>query len=337
MASKATYLRVGTMLILGTAAAVWLVLFLNSNQIRRGENFETYFKESVQGLDVGAPVKYRGVTLGQVSGIGLAAAEYANGQPSADSGPTQLVMVRFVLDPKRLASVPDPSLMVERGLRTRLASQGLTGLAYVELDFVDPKRFPAEEVPWKPRDSYIPSMPSTISQVQSAAQDLFAKLQNLDIDRLAKSVQQVLDDAHTQLSSGDAHQALSEMAMLLKAARGSVEKADLPALAADLRATSASLRGTLEGKPTQQMLASAAQAADRLAAAAARLPALIAALETTVRRVNTGTSDLQSDLAPTLRDAKAAAANLRETTEMLRRYPSSVLLGGPPPRDGGSR
>ena len=61
-----------------------------------------------------------------------------------------------------------------------------------------------------------------------------------------------------------------------------------------------------------------------------RLPPLIAALEQTVRRTNSGAADLQSDLAPVLRDAQAAAANLRETSEELRRYPASVLFGGPP-------
>ena len=81
------------------------------------------------------------------------------------------------------ASMPDPDQPRSRlGLRTKLASQGITGITYLELDFVDPKLYKAMVVPWQPRDLYIPSMPSTISQVQSAAQALYAKVQNVDLD-----------------------------------------------------------------------------------------------------------------------------------------------------------
>ncbi len=116
-----------------------------------------------------------------------------------------------------------------------------------------------------------------------------------------------------------------------------MEQADLPGLAAELKATAAAARGTLDSKDSRSLAAASTLAAERLAAATAKLPALITALEATVRRANAGTTDIQADLVPVLRDARAAAANLRETTETLRRYPSSVLLGAPPPADGARR
>ena len=82
------------------------------------------------------------------------------------------------------------------------------------------------------------------------------------------------------------------------------------------------LRHALEG---------ADQAANGLARAAAQLPPLIVALQAATRRAGDSTADLQQALAPLLRDMQATAQNLRETTEMLRRYPGQ-LLTGPPPR-----
>ncbi len=334
MANKAIYLRVGLLLTVGIAAAIGLVLFLSRNQVRNGWNFESYFRESVQGLEVGAPVKFRGVTLGQVSTIALVSAEYPESMPNAQFGAAyQMVVVRFTVDPKKAGKVPEPERAIEIGLRARLASQGLTGLAYIELDFVNPRQFPAEKVPWTPVDDYIPSMPSTFAQVQDAAQSLLAKLQSVDFGRLAAGVQTLLDDLHTQLSDGDVHVTLAEAQALLKTLRVNLEQANLPAVAAELQATSGAVRGLVQGKQVNDLMSSATQAADRFAEAARRLPQLVNSLEATVKRADNGVGDLQRELDPILRDARTAVLNLRETTETLRRYPSSILLGAPPPRD----
>jgi len=338
MATKATYLRVGLLLICGTAAVIGLVLFLGKDRVREGIGYETYFRESVQGLEVGAPVKFRGVTLGQVTAIALVTAVYLRDQPIDVRRPeARLIMVRWKIDPRRLGRDIDDERAVSSGLRARLASQGITGLAYVELDFVDPTRFPAEQVPWTPEDRYIPSMPSTITQVQDAATAIAQKLQNIDVVRMATAIQTVLDDLHSQLSSGELKSILADTAGLAKSLRTTAETADLPGLVTELRNTAAAARGTLDSKDSHSLAAASTQAAERLAAATAKLPALITALEATVRRANSGTADIQADLIPVLRDARAAAANLRETSETLRRYPSSVLLGAPPPANGTNR
>ena len=189
-----------------------------------------------------------------------------------------------------------------------------------------------QEVPWKPQETYIPSMPSTITQVQDAAQALLAKINGVDIVGLSEALQKVLDDAHGQLTSGDAHRTLEAASALLDALRDNVQRADLPGLTAQLKATAVSARDVVQSKQTRELLTSATRAADRFSDAAARLPALIAALQATVQRANNTTSDVTADLAPVLRDAQAAVANLRETSETLRRYPASILLGAPPPR-----
>ena len=118
-----------------------------------GTLFESYFSESVQGLEVGAAVKYRGVTIGRVTDIGLVSAEYRRGAADVDVEATtyRLVFVRFVVDTAKIGKMPDTAAAVARGLRTRLPSQGITGLSYLELDFVDPARYPALAVPWQPK------------------------------------------------------------------------------------------------------------------------------------------------------------------------------------------
>ncbi len=327
-----TYLRVGLMLVLSVALGIALVMFLGKNRVSDGLAFETYFVETVQGLDVGSPVKFRGVQLGQVSSIGLVAAAYDEARTNVHEQVNRLVVVRFVVDPKKFGGTPMTEVAITAGLRIRLASQGITGLAYMELDFVDPRRFPVSPVPWKPTQTVIPSMPSTISQFQDAAQALAAKLQNVDIERLASSLQGLVDDTRGQVASGDIHILLAEAAALLKTLRAGADAADVPTLATELRETVAALRNLAGGQQSRDLLAATTKAAERLGEAATRLPALISTLELAVRRVNNSTADAQSELLPALRDARAAAASLRDTSETLRRYPASVL-GAPPPRE----
>jgi paraquat-inducible protein B len=227
--------------------------------------------------------------------------------------------------------MPDTQAVVAQGLRIRLASQGLTGLSYLELDFVDPARYPALDVPWQPRAPYIPSMPSTFFQVQDAAQQMLAKLNALDIDRIAQQVSGLVTELRAELATGDVHTTLAEATTLLRTLSEAVRAADLPAVTAEIRQSSAAVRDVLQGDQMQKLLGNAGLAADRLATAAARLAPLIAALQATTQRAGNGTADLEQGLVPLLRDMKATTQNLREMTESLRRYPAQVL-GGPPPR-----
>ncbi len=174
-------------------------------------------------------------------------------------------------------------------------------------------------------------MPSTLSQVQDAAQQVLAKLNRVDFDTLSRQLTGLLGDLREELTTGDVHGTLLAAKTLLQTASGAVAAADLPGLSADLKRTSGSLRDTVQGEQVRKLLANASLAADRLATAAARLPALITSLQATAQRAGNGTSDVEQGLVPLLRDMQATAQNLRELTDSLRRYPAQVL-SPPPPR-----
>jgi len=336
MGPSGIYLRVGLLIVGGVALLLALIWFLGGGAIRQGTLFESYFSESVQGLEVGASVKYRGVTIGRVSELGLVSAAYSDDQSIDQERKTyRLVFVRYQVDTSKIGRVPDTRSAVELGLRVRLASQGITGLSYLELDFVDPARYPALDVPWTPRAEYIPSMPSTFSQVQDAAQQVLAKLNRVDIDALSTQLTGLLTDLRTELTTGEVHNTLLAATALLRTTNEAMQAADLPGLTADIKSTSGSLRDTVQGEAMRKLLTNAALAAERLANAANRLPGLLNALQTTTQRAGSGTSDLEQGLVPLLRDLQAAVQNLRELTDSLRRYPAQVL-SPPPPRAGGT-
>ncbi len=330
---RGTYLRVGGLVLAGIVLVVAALLFLSGNQIRHGQNYETYFRDSVQGLDLGAPVKYRGVAIGAVTQIGLSSAEYGRGQPDSIRRATfRTVFVRFEIDSTKVGEVPSPSSISSQGLRARIAPQGLTGQSYVELDFANADRFPPLEVPWTPRYEYIPSMPSTLTQVQDAATVLLNKIQQVDINGLADGVLGLVTDLRGQLKDGDVHQLLAQVNGTLRDLQTAVNAANVPALTTDLRQTLGAARSLAQGPQTKELLRSATAATERLTQATARLPQLIASLEAVAQRANSGSADLEAGLVPLLRDARTTVAALRQTSEELRRDPAQVVLGGPPAR-----
>ncbi len=321
MEGRATFVRVGLLILAGAALLTGLVWFLGGTRINKGTLYESYFSESVQGLEVGVAVRYRGVTVGRVTEIGLVTAEYGPGdEMGIDQATYRLVFVRYLVDSKRFGWMPDTATAVRLGLRSRLASAGLTGLTYIEMDFVNPDKNPGVPVPWTPTADYIPTIPTTLSRVEDATKVLVEKLNQIDIVRLVDTANRLLDN----------------MDKLVGGIGDQVRAADLPSLTADLKLTSESLRKLAENPDIARTFAGSALATEKLTQAIAQIPPLIAAVQGVSKRADSGVADAQQALVPLLRDLMAATANLREVTASLRRDPAQILTGQPPPRQTGS-
>lgn len=338
--SRGLYVRVGALVLAGLGLALGFVLFLTANRPGdSAEMYETYLRESVQGLEVGAAVRYRGVSIGRVEGVGLVSAEYNRAEGDSFGPAYQLVYVRFSVDTRRVGEAPSVDDAIRLGLRARIAAAGITGVYYVELDFVDPERFPVADVPWDPRYTYIPAIPSTVAQVQNAAEALLQKLQGVDVGGLLENINGLLADLRRETrEGGDVAETLQEAGALLRTLRAAVERADLPGVLGEMRGAAAEARGAaaeaselLASRELRETLANAAAAAAEVRTAAARLPATIAALESGLRTARGASTEIQAELAPILRDLRSAVGNLRDTTEALRRSPGQALFGAPPP------
>ncbi len=194
METKVNYAVVGAFVVLLGAAGVAGVLWLGSGGAAKKEyrTYLAYFGESVSGLSVHAPVKYRGVEVGLVREIGLDTADAER--------------VRVVLDVDAAAPVKEDTVAV-------LSVQGLTGIAYLDLGggSRDSPRLQA-----KPGEPYpvIRTGPSLLRRLDTAATALLA-----DLDRTAGRVNDVLDDrtrAELRGAVADLHVALAAAARTLE-------------------------------------------------------------------------------------------------------------------------
>ena len=114
MQDKVNYALVGAFVIVLGAALVAGVLWLASGASgqKRYDTYQSIIQESVAGLNIDAPVKYLGVDVGKVSEIAI------------DPLNSRQVRLRFLIE--RGTPIKQDSEAV-------LKTQGLTGIAYVEL------------------------------------------------------------------------------------------------------------------------------------------------------------------------------------------------------------
>ncbi len=340
---KASYFKIGLFIIVGTILGAIGVVALGVGTIfQKKVMVETYIDESVQGLDVGSSVKFRGVQVGKVETISLTSAEYPTKR--------RYVLVRIGLTTKIfLADAGSPSFLaeVEKGLRVRLASQGVTGAAYIEADYQDPARNPALEIDWQPHYPYVPSSRSRITQLSESVEKILRSVEDIDVGRLVDGLEKslltitkVAEGANFDKLGGQANAFLTEVRDTNRQLKELIGSSDIKSAFKDSAAAASGARQIIERAqaPVNQMLADLPRAAEslermvkRLDAVTADLPDTSAQLRQTLQRMNRLIATQQQGIAATVENLQAVSSDIKELTESSRKYPSQVLFGAPPP------
>ena len=82
MSQKANYFKLGLFVIGALVAGIVVILVIGSGRwFERKSTIESYFNESVQGLDIGSKLKYRGVVIGEVTKISFTYVVYQQDLP----------------------------------------------------------------------------------------------------------------------------------------------------------------------------------------------------------------------------------------------------------------
>ena len=311
---------------------------------RKEITVETYFDESVQGLDVGSPVKYRGVTIGKVAVIDTVSGTYEVN--------SRYILVRSTLYPKYLGVGSKDEVLaslkkeINNGLRIRLTPQGLTGSAYLEADYLKPDQYPYLLVTWLPSYPYVPSAPSRITQLAESLTRIMTNIEDINVQNLMKQLESTLGTLTSAIQQIDFKTLNLEATKLITEVRQTNRHiADLiggmkeQGFWADVEASTSAARRIVETaeKPLEDGMASfnrTARNLERLSsglqAATTTLPRILTRLETTLRRLDHLASLPRQDLEETLENIRRISDNLKELTENSKKYPSQILFGSPP-------
>jgi len=339
MSVKANYFKIGVFTVSAVALVIVALVVLNAGRwLKRNVHWETYFDESVQGLAVGAPIKYRGVQVGSVEHIDFVGNEYGLELSQED-----LVRYgRYVLV-RGSATHTDPHLTesekqaaragnIIAGLRVRLASQGVTGVVYLELDYLDPKEYPVMEVPWNPEREYIPSAPSTITVLGSALHNIARDLEKADIHTITRDLDTLVLEVTKAVQGVDLRHLSDQIGQTLAEFQTTAQQTRRLVDSREFRQILSHAAGTLA--EARNMVADLAQVSKRINTGSEKLPDMVSRLERSLRRIDTLLANKSPDVEETIENLRVMSENLRELSDNAKRYPAQVLLGEPPPRLG---
>jgi len=312
MATGTNHYKLGLFVLLGLAVSIAAVVTLGaSNWNEESVRYVSYFDESVQGLELGSPVKFRGVSVGRVSGIGVA----------PDQRHVQVTSELTVPDLQRLklGGAGEGELTLHPDLRAQLAQAGITGVKFILIDYFDGADHPLPQLPFPVPERHIPAVPSTLKGLESTVVKtadnfpLIAEELRTTMTRLSA----VMADVERVKLPDQAGQALGQVNVAMKTLNTELDALDAGELSKSVRSSLAAFDATTV-RITH--LIDRLERQDGVLASAERSFAMVGEMAQ-------GNSSLGPEMELTLREVRGAARSIRRFTDALERDPDMLLKG----------
>lgn len=232
MSKKANPTVIGLFVLIGVALlAAGLLLFSSSRLFTPTVKCIIYFDSTLSGLEEGAPVKFRGVTIGSVSEVMI-----RYNQATNDPAMPVIIELQQDLIRKRIVgstafhSLKDVDEVVRRGVRAKLETESfVTGVLYVELEGQEsPPPAVYHQVIHKYEE--IPSVPTEV-------QKLMMNLAKIDLSDLQKKLSALADRADSVLAGINITAINGDVTNLLVSANRVVTTPDVTNVFSTLNAT----------------------------------------------------------------------------------------------------
>ncbi|UCF83394.1 MAG: MCE family protein [Desulfobacteraceae bacterium] len=319
-----------------------VVIFGSGQFLKKTHRFVLYFSGSIKGLNVGAPVMFRGVKIGSVTDIVM--------RFDPDDLSVQ-IPVYIEMDPQRITMVRGHThlleyaqLMVERGMRAQLTVESLvTGQLMIALDFYPDK--PLRLVGKGTESPEIPTIPSTM-------EELSRTIEKLPLEELAHKLTSAISGIERAVNAPEVGESIRTVNQTLKGIQALVENINnrieplassieesvrdygklarnadrqVEPLAKGIKETVGDTQKLVRNvdrriAPLQSSIDSTAQAAT----------AALVQAEKTLREIKGVTgkdSTLNYQLSNTLKELSSAARSIRVWADYLERHPEALIRG----------
>jgi len=348
MASKTNYFKIGVFVISAIVVLVVFTIALGLGSLGKTKlRFETYIDESVQGLNIGSPVKHRGVQIGRVENITFVTSEYNLNDSFIKY--SRYVMVVIAADDDKFATVESGSSftdmldqLIEKGLRIRLTTQALTGIAYLEVDYFDAEEYPPLAIAWEPKYKYIPSAASAFGSFTQSLEQTLKQIANVDFVEVVKNFNDLLVSINSTLKDARIVTLIEELRETNVDLKDVISKAGAAIDDADVKALSDKLSKLIENLDNSANMATETingfkdtntLVQDMLrehSDTATTIPELIESLDNLVSQVNNLVIENRTDVESIVNKLDYMSTDLIEFSNSLKQNPSILLFGKQP-------
>ena len=309
---------VGAFVLGGLGLILAAVVLLEGGLFRKTHEFVIFFGGGVNGLRIGAPVKFKGVEIGEVKRILLRLEQQVNRNTNKLTAEVRIPVI-IELDEDKIVShggtsidLSDPHTipnLIREGLRAQLGSDSfVTGLMFVALDIEPDTAITMVAPPGSPLQE-IPAIPTTLEQAQEVAIRIFEKLDKLNFDAVFTQMTGMLESIRQITTSP----ALKEVVANSEKTREQLDH------------TLAGAQQTLSTVNSQvPPLSNSLQKTSLSADAAAKQARLTLGTAQAVIEPN---SPVNYQVLQTLQDVSAAAHSIKELADYLQRNPSAIVRG----------
>jgi paraquat-inducible protein B len=323
---------IGAFVVGALALLVIGVVALGSGQLfRHTKEFVLYFDGSVNGLRIGAPVKYKGVEIGAVKDILL--------QLNQDMEVNKIPVI-IEIDLKKITSRGSTTAVAEqqevfqaaivnRGLRGQLQTESLvTGVLYVALDL-----FPGTPIRLVQRPNAdnkypeIPTVPTELELARDAVTRIIDKLEEIDFKAMINSVTKAGDGVSQLANSAELKSVLNSLEQTVPQVREAISDFQKLAITANTKVSTVSDDFHSVSVDLRQTLTVAQSSIDQFAAAMKEAQETIVTMRATIDP----NSPMFYELTKSLREVSGAARSLRGLANSLDRNPQSFIAGKPEP------
>jgi paraquat-inducible protein B len=323
MSTKVNKTAIGIFVLGAIVLLVAGVLVLGGGKFFTTEHiYITYFDGSVKGLSAGSPVMFRGVKVGEVTGISIV---------SDQAGHTFHIPVIFKLIPSKIKGTDsrfqrDPKSIEKAvknlGLRTQLQSMSfVTGQLMLSLDFFPDK--PARYVGLNPEYTEIPSVPTPLELLEKTLEDLPLRAIVINLNETIKSVNSLVNSINGNKTIANIDATLRDLQAIIKNANNRIDP-----LIATISKTAVTADAALN-ETRETMAATRGELSELVKTTRNTLKAAEAALKQSEHTLQAYSEDSQvmTELNKTLRELSSTTRSLRHLSDYLERHPESLLRG----------
>lgn len=329
MTSRTNHWKLGLFVLLGSVLVVAALLWLGAQRLGRDtERWNFFFDEAVTGLEVGSPVRFRGVSIGTVASIGIGPDLRAVHVTAEIDRAVVLRLTAAGLAPE-LSPADRLEQAVREGLRAQIALVGVTGNRYVQIDYHDRAAVREPAFAFAVPANTFPTISSTAKSVEDLLLDVAQTF-----PELLRQVSALAEEMRNLASMLEPGEVQRDLRALVQSLRRQVEALDLEQLSRGGLSSLERLDALLETADTAvaRLLAEADVAATSgalrdAAAAVTRLAAQGEDVLTDAGALSPEAVRVADALHTTLESLQRTLSAVRELAELLERDPGSLLRG----------